>query len=146
MADQDRRHDAAPEGGVFGKLPATRPGVRSPRRQTGSPKAHPADPPKGSESAPGQVGGAPRPSARDPDRGAAPPGGRPRETPGRGPGPPPPSRPETAREPEAPEPGDAPGVEDLAWAGVTVAAEAATLGVRLVSRALEAVRRPTDRG
>jgi hypothetical protein len=32
------------------------------------------------------------------------------------------------------------GIEDVAWAGVTVAAEAATLGVRLVSRALEAVR------
>jgi hypothetical protein len=31
-------------------------------------------------------------------------------------------------------------MEDVAWAGVTVAAEAATLGVRLFSRALEAVR------
>jgi hypothetical protein len=32
------------------------------------------------------------------------------------------------------------GIEDVAWAGVTVAAEAATLGVRLFSRALETVR------
>ena len=47
-----------------------------------------------------------------------------------------------AREPETPESGDGPGVEDLAWAGITVAAEAATLGVRLLSRALEAVRGP----
>jgi hypothetical protein len=31
-------------------------------------------------------------------------------------------------------------MEEVAWAGITVAAEAATLGVRLVSRALEAVR------
>ena len=38
------------------------------------------------------------------------------------------------------------GVEDLAWAGVAVAAEAATLGVRLLSRAVEAVRKPADRG
>ena len=38
------------------------------------------------------------------------------------------------------------GIEDLAWAGVAVAAEAATLGVRLLSRAVEAVRKPADRG
>jgi hypothetical protein len=37
------------------------------------------------------------------------------------------------------------GVEDVAWAGITVAAEAATLGVRLLSRAVEAVRKPTER-
>ena len=37
------------------------------------------------------------------------------------------------------------GVEDLAWAGIAVAAEAATLGVRLLSRAVEAVRKPPDR-
>jgi hypothetical protein len=35
-------------------------------------------------------------------------------------------------------------VEDLAWAGITVAAEAATLGVRLLSRAVEVVRKPAD--
>lgn len=36
------------------------------------------------------------------------------------------------------------GIEDLAWAGVAIAAEAATLGVRLASRAIEAVRGPTE--
>jgi hypothetical protein len=42
---------------------------------------------------------------------------------------------------ETPDTGSARGgVEEVAWAGITVAAEAATLGVRLVSRALEAVR------
>jgi hypothetical protein len=35
-------------------------------------------------------------------------------------------------------------VEDLAWAGIAVAAEAATLGVRIMSRAIGAVRKPTD--
>jgi hypothetical protein len=37
------------------------------------------------------------------------------------------------------------GVEDLAWAGVAIAAEAATLGVRLASRAFGAVRGPAER-
>jgi hypothetical protein len=50
---------------------------------------------------------------------------------------PPPHPPEA----EAPEPDSGRGsVEEVAWAGITVAAEAATLGVRLFSRALEAVR------
>jgi len=38
------------------------------------------------------------------------------------------------------------GLEDLAWAGVAVTAEAATLGVRLLGRAVEAARRATERG
>jgi hypothetical protein len=37
------------------------------------------------------------------------------------------------------------GIEDLAWAGVAVAAEAATLGLRLAGRAIDAVRGPTER-
>jgi hypothetical protein len=37
------------------------------------------------------------------------------------------------------------GVEDLAWAGVAVAAEAATLGVRLAGRAFEAMRDAVER-
>ncbi|MEO8091567.1 MAG: hypothetical protein ABI726_02510 [bacterium] len=32
------------------------------------------------------------------------------------------------------------GIEDVAWAGVAAAAEAATIGVRLATRALEAMR------
>jgi len=38
------------------------------------------------------------------------------------------------------------GLEDLAWAGIAVTAEAATLGVRLVGRAFDAARRAADRG
>lgn len=64
--------------------------------------------------------------------------------------PPPPPRARTSA-PKPPRPAASPetspeptsqgrGIEDVAWAGVTVAAEAATLGVRLFSRALEAVR------
>lgn len=37
------------------------------------------------------------------------------------------------------------GIEDLAWAGVAAAAEAATLGVRLASRAIERLRDGVDR-
>jgi hypothetical protein len=40
--------------------------------------------------------------------------------------------------PPEPEPGS--GIEDVAWAGVAAAAEAATIGVRLASRAMEAVK------
>jgi hypothetical protein len=121
MSDQDRRQaqpEPGQEGGLFGKLPNARPAVRSPRRGKGSKK---------------QTGPA-----------TTSPGVRPPDTPGRSSGPAPRTQPETARDPEAPEPRDAPGVEDLAWAGVTVAAEAATLGVRLLSRAIGAVRKPAD--
>jgi len=119
MADREQTQpepdDADDQGGVFGNLPGTRPGVRSPRR--------------GEQPRPG---GQPKPSA-------------PRATRGR------PSTRPPAPSPE-PEPETPPatgtehgGVEDLAWAGVAVAAEAATLGVRLLSRAVEAVRKPADR-
>ena len=37
------------------------------------------------------------------------------------------------------------GLDDLAWAGVTIAAEAATAGVRLLNRALEAAREAVER-
>jgi hypothetical protein len=37
------------------------------------------------------------------------------------------------------------GLEDLAWAGVAAAAEAATIGVRLASRAMEALRDSVER-
>ena len=121
MADREQtqpdesHEDAEEQGGVFGNLPGTRPGVRSPRRGG---QSRPAGQPK--PSVPRATRS--RPSAR----------------------PPPPS---PGPEPEAPpatgtEHG---GVEDLAWAGIAVAAEAATLGVRLLSRAVEAVRKPADR-
>ena len=112
----------APEG-VFGNLPSTRPGSRSPRRK----------------SAGGQTArGGDEARAR---RAAPPP-----------PPPPPPATPEpppgTEREtPVAPSPSPQRigSVEDLAWAGVAVAAHAATAGVRFASRALEAARKSIDR-
>jgi hypothetical protein len=36
-------------------------------------------------------------------------------------------------------------VEDLAWAGIAVAAQAATVGVKFASRALDAARRSAER-
>jgi hypothetical protein len=102
----------APEG-VFGNLPTTRPGARSPRREA--------------ETAPGQPAEAQEPSAAEQP---APP---PHE---------PPPAPEPARQAEPEEGG---GIEEVAWAGVAAAAEAATIGVRLATRALEAVRDAVDR-
>ncbi|MGH2953913.1 MAG: hypothetical protein ACRDK9_07805, partial [Solirubrobacterales bacterium] len=37
------------------------------------------------------------------------------------------------------------GIEDVAWAGVAAAAEAATIGVRIANRALDALRDSVDR-
>jgi hypothetical protein len=105
----------AEERGVFGNLPRSRPGVRSPRRRGGEEAG-------ASEATPSRPSPPQRPA-------------------------PPPKPPPRAPEPEAPPAAGAEGggVEELAWAGITVAAEAATLGVRLLSRALEAVRKPPDR-
>jgi hypothetical protein len=137
MPDEKQSEGAPGEpGGIFGKLPSARPGVRSPRRAP----ARRAQETKGATepASAGTAGGAasraspppPPPSSR---RASSPPSGRP--------SPPPPSRDDA---PEAPG-GRGGGVEDVAWAGITVAAEAATLGVRLLSRAVEAVRKPTER-
>lgn len=118
--------------GVFGNLPSERPGVRSPRRAgeegTSSGAARQAKPAAAKATSPGRSAGArqsrpkpqpPKPSGPAPAAERAEPGSAP-----------PPQEPESSRA----------GIEEVAWAGVTVAAEAATLGVRLVSRALEAVR------
>ena len=37
------------------------------------------------------------------------------------------------------------GLEDVAWAGIAAAAEAATVGVRLAGRAFEALRETVER-
>ena len=118
----------AEQGSVFGNLPESRPGVRSPRR--------------GKSGGAGRAGGTTAKSTPRQPRPAKEAG---RQSPS-GPAARPPSRPLT-REPEAPPSDEAEhgGIEDLAWAGVAVAAEAATLGVRLLSRAVEAVRKPADR-
>jgi len=104
--------------GVFGNLPGSRPGSRSPRRRSGD-SAPPAKPkPKPAE---------PQQTARAPQRPVQPPPARPPEG-------------------EPAQSGGAGGLEDVAWAGVAVAAEAATIGVRLASRAIEALRGSTERG
>jgi hypothetical protein len=121
MAEEAPETNPQPESeGVFGNLPGTRPGSRSPRRGNTA-----------GESAAPAAGGSR----------AVPP-----------PPPPPPADPPPATEREAPAAGtpDAgqqriASVEDLAWAGVAVAAQAATVGIRLASRALEAARKSVDR-
>ena len=127
-SEPDSPDGPAADRGVFGNLPSERPGVRSPRRSgekqesggkaTQRKASMPEQPTARPKPPPGPHSQPPRPSA-----GAA----RPERT-----GPVRPAPPE--------DPGSGRGIEDVAWAGVTVAAEAATLGVRLFSRALEAVR------
>ncbi|MGH2926562.1 MAG: hypothetical protein ACRDK1_11405 [Solirubrobacterales bacterium] len=131
------------EGGLFGRLPSARPGVRSPRRDADKPSraARPAKP----KPARAKGSGGPKAAPAAPDRPSRP--GKTKVAGGGPAGPPPPPRAE--RPPPAPDGdarGEAPGVEDLAWAGIAVAAEAATLGVKLLSRAVDAVRRPPDPG
>jgi hypothetical protein len=117
--------------GVFGNLPSARPGVRSPRRdgekQASTQKARqakPAKPPAPSRSVRSSAS-----RSREQTRKAS----EPRREPA--------AASEAAPSAPPPEPGSPRrGIEDVAWAGVTVAAEAATLGVRLLSRALGAVR------
>jgi hypothetical protein len=116
--DRDSPTPGSGDRGVFGNLPSERPGVRSPRRAGTKGTEGKAASAKGSRTTP---------AAKTPKPFASP---RPKT-------PPPASTPE----PDAPEAGSGRGsVEEVAWAGITVAAEAATLGVRLFSRALEAVR------
>jgi hypothetical protein len=121
MADDapDKSGPDAPSG-VFGNLPSTRPGTRSPRRDGESArqaKRGPAEPRSQTPPPPPPV-----PPA----------------------GPPPGSEREPATATRGSEPRIA-NVEDLAWAGIAVAAEAATVGVRLASRALEAARKSIER-
>lgn len=120
--------------GVFGNLPKARPGTRSPRRdgvtqEPAGPRAEAAAPePKPKpKSTPG--------SARKPAKPAPPP-----PTPSEGA----PARTAGAPSTQAPST-QIKGVEDLAWAGIAVAAEAATAGVRFASKALDAARKSIDR-
>lgn len=116
----------SPAGGsVFGNLPDARPGTRSPRRTTGAKPKSRSTPAAKAAAKPKP----PKPAAKP--RSAAPPA---------------PPAPKTA-EPRRPavqdqQPG---GLADVAWAGIAVAAEAATIGVRLASRAIEAVRGNPER-
>jgi hypothetical protein len=116
MPDDTREAGEQSSAGVFGNLPASRPGTRSPRREGGgaAEEAPPEPPP--AEPAPAV------------EAGAAPP--------------PPPPKPSGPPAPSVQRPA---GLEDLAWAGIAVAAQAATAGVRAASRALETVRKSVDR-
>ena len=107
------------EGGIFGKLPDSRPGTRSPRRASAKQPAKKATPTKAKPKA-AKPKAAPKATPKPPPREPPPP--RPAE----------PSRPIAEQTPG--------GLGDIAWAGIAVAAEAATIGVRLASRAIEAVR------
>jgi hypothetical protein len=112
--------EEVPQGSVFGNLPGSRPGVRSPRRdrapgaRTAGPQA-PNERPDAEDEPVAESAATPRPRPEPP----AEPGGEPAEH-GR-------------------------GIEDVAWAGVAAAAEAATIGVRIANRALEALRDAVDR-
>ena len=107
------------QGGIFGKLPDSRPGTRSPRRggaNTAKAKGKPASKTKA------QAKGKPAPKRPQAPKAPEPPRVAPPE----------PERP-LAEDTQG-------GLGDIAWAGIAVAAEAATIGVRLASRAIEAVR------
>jgi hypothetical protein len=88
-----------------------------------------------------------RPGTRSPRRGSAAAKSKPKAKPSVKPGPRPAPEAKTAPRDAGPAPADEPGggLEDIAWAGVAAAAEAATLGVRLASRAIEALRGNSER-
>lgn len=119
-------------GGVFGNLPHTRPGARSPRRE------------RGGDGGPRRTQARrAKPKARQ-TRAAKPKAGPARAAPAaKGPK----TEPRRAPAPQAQESSERSGggIEDVAWAGVAAAAEAATIGVRLATRALEAMRDATGR-
>jgi hypothetical protein len=127
--------DETPENsGLFGKLPRSRPGIRSARRPaTDGGSKPPPQPPKRTQARPTQA--RPKASAAR----SKPAASRPR------PSPPPRPRSESAPKSGSDPSGEPAGLEELAWAGIAVTAEAATLGVRLVTRALDAARRATER-
>jgi hypothetical protein len=115
------------QGGIFGKLPDSRPGTRSPRRD-GASKAKPKPATKAKAK--------PKPKAAPKRQPAA----MPKVAAPREPAPPRPPEPERPLAEQTPG-----GLGDIAWAGIAVAAEAATLGVRLASRAIDAVRGNPER-
>jgi hypothetical protein len=130
VAMSDPEQPSPGDPGIFGNLPSARPGTRSPRRSRGdataakSKAAKPRKEPRAADEVTSSRADAGKPRARS----------RPGE-----PGPP------DRDEPAPPADEGQTGIEDLAWAGVAAAAEAATLGVRLATRALETVRRAAER-
>ena len=117
---------------MFGNLPESRPGTRSPRRDRGAGKgaAKPKAVAAKAKSTPRRKPIAKPSPAAEPKARAKPK--------------PPPGRTEPAPDTTASEDHGG-GLEEIAWAGVAAAAEAATLGVRLANRALEALRGNSER-
>lgn len=135
MSENDDTREPTPEAsrasgdeGLFSQLPRTRPGRRSPRRgstATAGP-ATPAEPARKPAAMRAAAAAANVPEAQQRS---------PEPEPDAGPPPQPP-----------PEGDELPaGIEDLAWAGIAVSAEAATLGVRLLGRAFDAARKAAER-
>jgi len=124
MTEDTSDSETQDEPSVFGNLPRTRPGARSPRRDQAAAARDRAE--AKHEQAP-EPPESPSPED-DAERVLA------RSRPGA------PVQEGTAD--TTPEGGDddGSGIEELAWAGVAAAAEAATLGVRLANRALESLR------
>jgi hypothetical protein len=141
-----RSPDDAEQGSVFGKLPGSRPGTRSPRRASATTGKRAKSGPKQARTAKPRARTAKPAAARSAAkataaRTAAKPA-RPRAAP-RSEAEPPDERTRGRPEPAEREGG---GLEEIAWAGVAAAAEAATIGVRLASRAIEALRGNSERG
>ena len=116
-ADPAELDPDAPQGSVFGNLPDSRPGGRSPRRDSA------AKPRKAAAKRTTRAEAKPKPAAKPK---AARPASPPRTT--------------MPPKPEAGEPESGTGLDDIAWAGVATIAEAATVGVRLLNKTLEALR------
>ena len=117
--------DADSPEGVFGNLPSTRPGSRSPRRgDTNAEEPPAADSPEPVAPTEPEPQAAELPAESEPESE--------------------PDPPQPVDDPLAPQP-SIQGVEDLAWAGIAVAAQAATAGIRFTSKALEAARKSIDR-
>jgi hypothetical protein len=130
------------QGSVFGQLPDTRAGSRSPRRDkaragrrpaTAKPRTANAATEAGGGASTAKPGGAKtKRSAPGADRDAA---GTPAAE----------AKPTRSAEDSESAEGSGRGLEDVAWAGIAAAAEAATVGVRLAGRAFEALRETVER-
>jgi hypothetical protein len=125
-ADPAELKPDAPQGSVFGNLPDSRPGGRSPRRDAAT-KPRKATAKRASKAAPKPRTPAQPRTAAIPARPASPP------------------RTTTPPRPDDAERESGAGIEDIAWAGVATIAEAATVGVRLLNKTLDALRGSSEK-
>ncbi len=140
MSERDESPESAgaePAGdpGLFSQLPRTRPGTRSPRRAS---KAEAGRKPSAKPRTPAALRAA-KASVRPEPASASKPKPTPRSEPPR------PRAAAKAGSGSGSDEGTPSGIEELAWAGIAVTAEAATLGVRLIGRAFDAARKATER-